>query len=214
MTPTIEVFYSLRSPYCYFLTPRLRALEAEGRAAVAIRPVYPIAIRDPEFFQRVDPLYRPYHLLDSQRVADDLGIPYRRPIPDPIVQDLDTSAIATEQPHIHRITRLCMAASEVGQGLPFVREVMSLIWNGQTDQWHEGRHLAEAMTRAGLDAPGLEKRVAEDPTGLDAAIASNQKDQRKSGHWGVPLMVLRGEPFYGQDRFPLLLSRLSRKESS
>jgi 2-hydroxychromene-2-carboxylate isomerase len=210
--PTIEVFYSLRSPYCYLLTPRLLALEAERRAVVEIRPVYPIAIRDPAFFQRVNPLYRSYHLLDSQRVADDLGIPYRRPIPDPVVQNLDTSEIDAEQPHIHRITRLCMAAVEVGRGLPFVHEVMTLIWSGHTDNWHEGTHLAEAMTRAGLDTPVLEKRAVEDPAGLDAAIASNQTAQREAGHWGVPLMVLRGEPFYGQDRFPFLLSRLSRKE--
>jgi len=29
-----------------------------------------------------------------------------------------------------------------------------------------------------------------------------------AGHWGVPLMVYRDEPFYGQDRFDQLLWRI------
>ncbi|HIM45407.1 MAG TPA: 2-hydroxychromene-2-carboxylate isomerase, partial [Alphaproteobacteria bacterium] len=62
-----------------------RDFEVEAK----IRPVYPIAVRDPEFFRRVDPLYRPYHLRDSLRLAEYLNIPYRRPVPDPIVQDLE-----------------------------------------------------------------------------------------------------------------------------
>ncbi len=32
-----------------------------------------------------------------------------------------------------------------------------------------------------------------------------------AGHWGVPLSVLDGEPFYGQDRFDLLVWRLEQK---
>lgn len=208
MNPSIQVFYSLRSSYCYLLTPRLVALERERRVQIELRPVYPMAVRDPSFFERVDPLYRPYHVLDSDRIAAQLGIPYRRPIPDPVVQNLATSEIAAEQPYIRRITRLCMAAASVGGGLAFVREVMTLIWNGKTDDWHRGNHLAEAMERAGLDASALEARVAADGVALDERIAANQRDQRAAGHWGVPLAVFQGEPFYGQDRFSLLLQRL------
>jgi 2-hydroxychromene-2-carboxylate isomerase len=147
-------------------------------------------------------------MLDSDRIAARLGIPYRRPIPDPIVQNLATSEIAKEQPHIRRITRLCMAAVEIGSGLAFAREVMTLIWNGKTDNWHRGNHLAEAMERAGLDGLALEARVAAQGAALDRSIGSNQVDQRAAGHWGVPLAVFEGEPFYGQDRFSLLLQRL------
>jgi len=208
VTSSIQVFYSLRSSYCYLLTPRLVALESERCVQIELRPVYPMAVRDPSFFERVDPLYRPYHMLDSDRIAARLGIPYRRPIPDPIVQDLATSEIAEEQPHIRRITRLSMAAVEVGGGLAFAREVMTLIWNGKTDNWHRGNHLAEAMERAGLDGLALEARVEAHGAALDQAIGSNLVDQRAAGHWGVPLAVFEGEPFYGQDRFSLLLHRL------
>ncbi len=208
--PTVDVYYSFRSPYCYLLTPRLAALAAEWAVEVAIRPVYPIAVRAPDFFTRVDPLYRSYHLRDSARLAAFLGMPYRRPAPDPIVQDLETGAIAAAQPYIRRITRLGMAAAEAGAGLAFVQAVMPVLWDGSTDDWHEGSHLAEAMTRAGFDAAALERRAGEEAAALDAAIATNEAAQREAGHWGVPLMVFEGEPFYGQDRYPHLLWRLEQ----
>jgi len=42
-------------------------------------------------------------------------------------------------------------------------------------------------------------------------IAENQKALEKAGHWGVPTMVLDGEPFFGQDRIDQLLFRLKQK---
>lgn len=211
MALKVEVFYSLRSPYCYLLTPRLVALERDFDTAVLIRPVYPIAVRDPGFFKRVDPLYRPYHLMDAARVADYLGVPYRRPVPDPIVQDLETSAIAAEQPYIRRVTRLAQAATMVGKGLPFVAEVMTLLWDGHTDGWHVGAHLEQACARAGLELAALDRAIEAEPVNYDALIETNQQDQRAAGHWGVPLMVFDGEPFYGQDRFDMLLWRMKQR---
>ena len=97
MTRRVDVFYSFRSPYCYLLTNRLTALAQDFDVAVMIRPVYPIAVRDAEFFRRVDSLYRPYHMQNSSRLAEYLNIYYRRPVPYPIVQDLESGAIAAER---------------------------------------------------------------------------------------------------------------------
>ncbi|HJM51084.1 MAG TPA: hypothetical protein QGF63_14725 [Alphaproteobacteria bacterium] len=55
MPPTIDVFWSFRSPYSYLLTPRLVALERDFELTIKVRPVYPIAIRTPDFFERVNP---------------------------------------------------------------------------------------------------------------------------------------------------------------
>jgi 2-hydroxychromene-2-carboxylate isomerase len=211
MPGIVETFYSFRSPYCYLLTGRLAALARDFDVTVAIRPVYPIAVRDPGFFRRVDPLYRPYHLRDSARLAEFLGIPYRRPLPDPIVQDLASGKIAAEQPYIRRVTRLAQAAVDAGGGLEFASAVMPLLWDGGTDNWHQGDHLAKACQGAGLDFPALDGRARGEAGELDAEIESNQRAQRDAGHWGVPLMVFRGEPFYGQDRFDMLCQRLSQQ---
>lgn len=208
MSHTVDVYYSFRSPYCYLLTPRLVALEQAWDAEVLLRPVFPIAVRDAGFFKRIDPLYRPYHLRDSIRLAAQLGIPYRRPVPDPIQQDMKTGEIAHEQPYIRHVTRLAMAATEEGKGLVFADHVMRLLWDGQTDNWHEGANLSNAMTAAGLDATAIDARAREEAEALDRQIETNQASQRAAGHWGVPLMVFENEPFYGQDRFEQLLWRM------
>jgi hypothetical protein len=76
------------------------------------------------------------------------GLPFAWPSPDPIVQDLATMEIAAEQPYIHRLTRLGVAAERRGRGLAFIHEVGKLTFGGVTG-WHDGDHLARAT-----DAPG------------------------------------------------------------
>ena len=39
-------------------------------------------------------------------------------------------------------------------------------------------------------------------------IEANQDALQASGHWGVPTMVFRDEPFFGQDRIDTLRWRL------
>lgn len=81
---SINLFWSFRSPYCYLALDRLLALRQDQGVEIKVCPIYPIAVRKPDFFKTTNPLYRPYHTLDSHRVAESLGVPFRRPIPDPI----------------------------------------------------------------------------------------------------------------------------------
>lgn len=208
MNFSVDVFWSFRSPYCYFALDRLLEIHRTYRAAIVIRPVYPIAIRDPGFFKRTSPLYRPYHTLDSKRVADYLGIPFRRPVPDPVVQDPLTFEFAEAQPYIHRITRLGAAAQMAGKSIDFIDRVSRLLWDGSTDNWHQGDHLDRALTGAGLDAGTVNADVEANPGKYDAQIEANQRAHEAAGHWGVPAMVFNGEPFYGQDRVDMLLWRM------
>ena len=60
----------------------------------------PLAVRKPEFFKAPNEKYRPYHTLDFQRLGAFHRMPIRRPVPDPIVQNLATSEIAAEQPYM------------------------------------------------------------------------------------------------------------------
>ncbi len=209
-TLDIDVFWSFRSPYSYLVTPRLVQLAAEYDLNVHVRPVLPIAVRIPGFFDTVNPLWPPYVLRDTMRIAQYLGIDYGWPRPDPIVQDYATRQVAAEQPYIHRLTRLGVAAARRGRGLPFVAEISAVIWNGKIDGWHEGSHLADASARAGLDLAELDAIVARDPAELDAEIAKNQDDHLASGHWGVPTMAFQGEGFFGQDRVDILVWRLQQ----
>ncbi len=213
MSLALDVFWSFRSPYSYLATGRLVELEKTYDLEIRVRPVLPLAVRDPEFFRKVNPLWPPYLMRDTLRVAQYHGIEYRWPRPDPVVQSPQDGRLVTspEQPHIYRLTRLGVLAAEKDRGLPFIDEVSRLIWNGEVDEWHEGTHLADATGRAGLDLAAMDATVEGEAERLDAAIEQNQKDLEAAGHWGVPTMVFEGEPFFGQDRIELLTWRMKEK---
>ena len=175
-----------------------------------MRPVYPLAIRDPGFFERSHPGWLRYTFTDVSRLAQFHGIPMGPPRPDPIVQDVATRKIAAEQPYIRRLTRLGQAAARRGQSLAFCDEVSRLIWGG-AENWHEGEHLAGAAERAGLELAELDTEAVDDADALDAEIAANQAALEASGHWGVPTLVFGGEPFFGQDRIDMALWRMKQK---
>ena len=210
MTLQADIFWSFRSPYSYLATRRYRALTDEYDLTLSLRPVYPLAIRQPDFFERSHPNWLRYTFLDVFRVAQHLGIPFGPPRPDPIVQDIATRRIAAEQPHIFRLTRLGQAAARRGKGLAFADEVSRLVWGG-VEGWNEGQHLAGAAERAGLNLAELDAEVAAEPTELDAEIAANQTALEEAGHWGVPTLVFDGEPFFGQDRIELAVWRMMQK---
>ncbi len=211
MTPSFDLYWSMRSPFCYVALDRVLEIQRSYDVDVDLRVVYPIAIRNPDFFENQPPHLRPYHLRDSARAAEFQGLPFRRPVPDPIVQDPETLEIAAEQPYIHRLTRLAAAATEAGKGLAFLDKVMRLLWDGGTDGWDRGSHLSEAIEAAGLDPEALLRDVAVHPETYDVIIETNQRAQLKSGHAGVPLFVFEDEPFFGQDRIDVLVWRMQQK---
>ncbi len=208
MALSFDLYWSMRSPFCYLALDRVLALRAQYDVAVNLRIVYPVAIRNPGFFKTAPAYYRSYHLRDSNRVAEFLGVPYRRPIPDPIIQEMETNEIAGNQPYIHELTRLAAAAVEEGKGLEFQAQVMALLWDGRTDNWNEGMHLNAAIERAGLNPAALKRAIDIDPDRYDEAIESNQAAHASAGHNGVPLFVFQGEPFFGQDRLDMLIWRM------
>ena len=208
MTETVDVYWSFRSPYSYLVTPDLVRLRDDYDVNVHVRIVYPIAIRDPSLV--FDPANRSkslYIMRDSQRRAEFLGLPFAWPRPDPIVQDLASMSVAAEQPYIHRLSALGIEAERRGRGVEFVAEVSGLIFGG-TDGWDQGAHLKDAAARAGLDLAELDAAI-EGGDHLEE-VERNQKALTEAGHWGVPTMVLRDEPFFGQDRIDTLRWRLDQ----
>ena len=207
----VELYWSFRSPYSYLALPRVKRLAAEYPVQWDVRIVYPLAIRTPGYFSQMNPLARPYFFRDTQRVAEYLGVPFKRPTPDPIVQDPQTLEISASQPYIHRLTLLGAEATLRGSALPFIDEVSRLLWDGSVAGWDQGEHLARAAGRAGLDLGEMERAVAADPEPRKALIETNHDAQRAAGHWGVPLFVFDGEPFFGQDRIDVLVWRMKQK---
>ena len=185
-TLSFDLFWSMRSPYCYLALDRLIEMQQYYHVEINLRIVYPIAIRDPDFFKtRASKHYRPYLLMDTARLAEYYEIPFRRPIPDPVVQDLATSEISQQQPYIYSLTRLATLAVIKGKGLEFLEQVARLLWDGQTDNWDQDRHLTDAINRAGLDSTDMMDLVSADAKSLDGFIFANQEAQAAAGHGNV-----------------------------
>jgi len=206
---SIDLYWSFRSPYSYLVTPKIVELGKAYHVDVNVRVVYPLAVRTPDFFETNDPLWISYMLRDIVRIAEIEQIPLGMPQPDPVVQDIVTREIAADQPHIFRLVRLGALAAEQGIGLDFIYEVSTLIWSGKVN-WTEGSYLEDAVARAGGDLAAMDQEIITRESELEAAIDANHADQRAAGHWGVPLMVFNGEPFFGQDRIEALIWRMKQ----
>lgn len=208
MSEAVDVFWSFRSPYSYLVTPDLLRLREDYDVEVKFRPVLPIAVRAKETLFTEGPQKVRYIILDVLRRAEFLGMPIGLPSPDPIVQDMETLQIAEEQPYIYRLTGLGVEAERRGKGVEFAFHVSHLIWSGGEPGWNEGDRLAEAAAKAGLDLADMDAAIAaNDPMPV---IEANQAALEAAGHWGVPTLVVRGEPFFGQDRIETLRWRLDR----
>jgi 2-hydroxychromene-2-carboxylate isomerase len=206
---TVNLFYSFRSPYSYLATPGALQLERDFELKVFLRPVLPLALRQPDFFSPDNVRRAKYIMMDWLRRAQMLGMPHRWPSPDPIVQDLQTYAIAPDQPYIYRLTYLGVEAQRRGRGIQFASEVSAVIFGGTRD-WHMGDHLKDAAARAGLDLASMDEAI-KDPASHREDVEANQRALERTGHWGVPTFEYRGEPFFGQDRIDTLRWRLGKE---
>ena len=205
----IDVYWSFRSPYSYLVTPDLEELVQDYNVDVRLKVVLPLAVRAKDkLFSASNRKPAMYIVMDSIRRAKFLGRPMSfPPRPDPVVQNYETLQVADEQPLIMRLSKLGVEAQRCGKGLPFVKEVSTLIFGG-TEHWDQGEHLAQAADRVGLDLAAMEEAIIDGDHLTE--IEGHHVDLDKSGHWGVPTMVARGEPFFGQDRIETLRWRLDQ----
>lgn len=215
---SVDVFFSLRSPYSYLVLDRLLYLHSVFDVDVTIKVIFPIAVRVPQAFSQLSKIlwYKwPDLVHDSQRTAACYGLPFKYPNPDPIVQDAFPAGHATmaiapieQQPYIAWLVRLASAAQLAGKSLAFAHRIMHLIWSGESSFWPQD--IEFAINSIGLDYQGIIADIQNSPQRFDAVWQANQTQQLASGHGGVPNMVFNGEPFFGQDRFSLLLWRLEQ----
>lgn len=208
MTLSVDLYWSCRSPYSYVALQRLLDLSRRWTFDIVVRVVHPGLLRNPDYIRVMNPVARPYFMLDSARAAAYRGLPFHRPRPDPVVQDPVTLTPAADHPLARRLGRLCVAAAERGQGLAFCDVLSRMLWDGSVDGWDRGDHLARTAAQAGLDLAEMEVAIAADPERHEGVLAANDAELRAAGHWGVPTMVFDREPFFGQDRIGTLLWRM------
>ena len=202
----VDHFTSFRSPYAYLALGRMAEVQEAYNVQINVRLVYPIAIKNQQFFQDA-PAYRYLHDgLDMERLGKFHGIPFRFPVPDLITTDMKTLVVTDVMPETYVMIHAAAAAQEQGKAFPYIQRMMRFLWDSQTDNWQD--HIGEALTLSGLDGPGIIEDVKANPDKYQAIIAQNETDNHASGCAGVPNSVFRGEPFWGQDRIDMLVWRM------
>ena len=210
MTLSVDLFWSVRSPYSWLSIDRIMKMSQDYELEVNVRQVYPIAIRNPEFFKKVDPKFMKYLMLDFMRMAEYLEIPCTGfPTPDPVVQDMETLEIPEEQPLIYRMVHYGVEAAKQGKGLAYIHAVGHLYYSSGL-VWTEGDHLAKTLNKIGMNLDELESKFDKNFDKNDATINESQRALETAGHWGVPNLVFKNEPFFGQDRVDVCLWRMKQ----
>lgn len=189
---TIECFYTLSSPWAYFGGPRLAQIAAKHGATVRLRPFD---------FQKIVPqtggipirtrpeARRAYHDRELARWGAFLGMPVNpRPRHYPRDAPMDNRAA----------TRAVIAAQQLGlDAMRLSHAILQALW-AEERETKTREAIAVIAREAGLDParlfdPALDAEVAREFAANDAAAL-------EAGVFGSPTYVLRGEPFWGQDR--------------
>ena len=187
----LDVFWSIRSPYSYLVTPDLLKLREDFKAKINLRVVYPPAIRNPELFTNTNKHFVNYLVMDAERRASFLSMPFVWPDPDPILQDLTTRVIAKDQPHIYRLSYLLVEAERQGRGLEFAYHVSQLIFGGTKD-WNNDQHLSQVSKKRVYPMIVFCLRSQDQIIMLKFWKPNNF---RSGGSLGGSNVLFRGEPF-------------------
>ena len=185
----VDFFFSFRSPYSYLAGPSAFALPERFDIDLHFRGVIPMVMRG----QSV-PREKGLHTLrDVAREADRLGMAFGR-IHDPLGQGAIRCLIVSE------------LAVDEGREREFVLAASLAIWGEAVDVSTDDG-LRGVCERAGLSWADC-RRALDDPA-MMARVEANTKALGELGHWGVPVFVLRGELFWGQDRIEDLETALT-----
>ena len=124
----VDFYISYRSPYSYFILPRVINLKAQG-IEVNFKLVYPLAIRQPSFFKGKNFITYFFHkILDMRSVAKHQEMPFFIPKPDPIKQNIFTGKVNEHQPYIYDLCHLGQQAHNEGVGIELAFEISSMIF--------------------------------------------------------------------------------------
>jgi len=189
MAEPIEFWFDFSSPYSYLASERIDELAAKYGRKVKWRAVMIAAafkVSGLPFLLTV-PLKGEYSKRDIERSARFLGLPYAFPSRFPVA----TLAAARGYYWLHR--------QDCGKAREFAHAVFRAYWVDDRDIG-ELPVVLEIADQLGIDrdaftaaiaTPEIKDRLRQE---TDAAIAR--------GMFGVPYIMVDGEPFWGADRLP------------
>jgi 2-hydroxychromene-2-carboxylate isomerase len=179
-TPTIDFFFSLRSPYSAIVMPRVFALARAQGAPVRLRFVLPMVMRG----LAVPASKRRYISLDAAREARLHRIPFGR-LNDPVGRPTERGLALIPWAHAQ------------GRAEAYLLAFMGGVWSEGLDAGSD-RGLRAIVEAAGL--PWTEAREALADEGWREIAERNRQALLDLGLWGVPAFHVVGTSTWGQDR--------------
>lgn len=209
---------SFRSPYAYLGMDRYAALEQDYNVKVNVRYVFPIAIRDANFFAKAPDYRYLYDPHDMEREARFRGIPYYVNTKDPskwrdpvVTKNVIEVAPKAEQIYIYRLYAIStlIQTQHPEKSLAWAQRMHRKIYDGTASAtWPDD--IPQVLKELGLNAKKIEKEAKKNEDKYIDIVSQNQDWCHASGHGGVPNAVFRGEPFWGQDRIEQLVWRMKQ----
>lgn len=188
--PTLEVWWSFRSPYSYLALAGLERLTRTMPVDLVLKPVMPMVARGLPLARQK----REYLLRDAHREAERHGIPFGA-ICDPLGAGVE---------HAMAIARL---AIDYGHGLDFLTSAARGVW-AEAKDLADYVDLRAVVERAGLDWADARTALADD--GWRTWAADHAAELDGLGLWGVPSFKVGELIVWGQDRLELIADRLRR----
>jgi 2-hydroxychromene-2-carboxylate isomerase len=183
--PTIEIWFSFRSPYSWLVLPRIRQLARAYNARLELRPILPMVMRGLAV-PRVKTLYI---ALDCKREAERLGLPFGT-IVDPVGAGAER-ALAV----LHHAIGLGVGEefAELGLRAAFADGIALA----------QDRGLYAVARDAGLTDAQTAAALADET--WRGRVETNRAALLDAGLWGAPTFRVSGcEAHWGQDRLWML----------
>ena len=190
---TIKLYYDYKSPFTYLAMEPAYALMESHRVRLQYIP-HELNIRGafggdlPERTERDWRKVR-YLYLDARRYANARGLIVRGP------QKIFDSKLSLMSG---------LFADQHGMFRPYSDRVFERFFKRELNI-EDAAALAAVMKEVGLDADAFQRYAAhEGPRELVAAFAEGERD----GVFGVPIFIVDGEPYWGNDRIDWLVKKL------
>lgn len=189
--PGLRFYFSFRSPYSWLALERTQLAAAGAGLQVEYLPVFPPADfpNDPSKL----PAKASYILHDVARLARAYGLPFKMPAA------LDCDWVRPHAAFVYAQDRAC--------GPAFAKAVFAARFERGEPIGEDGV-MARCAQASGLDAAELIASQA-DPKLQERVVLGMIRGAQEDGLFGVPLLVLGGERFWGNDRIEWLLRHVA-----
>lgn len=187
---TIEVFFSVRSPYSYLGLQLISEFADLSGVHLKLKPVLPMMMRG----MAVPPTKGRYILFDTAREARLENIPFGR-IVDPL-------GAATK-----RAMALGFSLSDGDEALAFFKAFTTGVWSEGIDGTTD-KGLERILEKAGLPAKTMQGALLEDD--WQERADKNLQEMFRHGSWGVPTFRIGSETLWGQDRLWAIVEALKQ----